>query len=225
MGMYICVMNVSHVLAIIKKDMDVELRQKYAIGGTFLFAVTSAYIIYKSFGELKPMEWNILVWFIVLYAGLNAIVKSFIQERKETYLYYYSLFGPLEVITAKLIYNYLFTLFLSFTVIGVFSILLGNPVKDGALFIKALLLGALGISSVFTFVSSVSGSGSASSTLMSILSLPLVLPSVLIMERTTAVAMRLINDSEVYEDLVILGGIDLLLIGMIVLIFPGLWKE
>tara|TARA_R110000737_G_scaffold352935_1_gene401214 strand:- start:2348 stop:2461 length:114 start_codon:yes stop_codon:yes gene_type:complete len=37
--------------------------------------------------------------------------------------------------------------------------------------------------------------------------------------------MRLINDSEIYEDLVILGGIDLLLIGMIILIFPGLWKE
>jgi hypothetical protein len=61
--------------------------------------------------------------------------------------------------------------------------------------------------------------------MMSILALPLVLPSVLIMERTTAVAMRLINDSEIYEDLMILGGIDLLLIGMIVLIFPGLWKE
>ncbi|MFT4534899.1 MAG: heme exporter protein B [Saprospiraceae bacterium] len=223
--MYICGMNLSHVLAIIKKDIDIELRQKYAIGGTFLFAITSAYIIYKSFGELKPMEWNILVWIIVLYAGLNAIVKTFIQEKKETYLYYYTLFGPLEVIVAKLIYNYLFTLFLSFTVIGVFTVLLGNPIKDVSLFMKALLLGALGISSVFTFVSSVSGSSSSSSTMMSILSLPLVLPSVLIMERTTAVAMRLINDSEIYEDLVILGGIDLLLIGMIILIFPGLWKE
>jgi len=218
-------MNLSHVLAIIRKDIDIELRQKYAIGGTFLFAITSAYIIFKSFGELKAMEWNILVWIIVLYAGLNAIVKSFIQEKKETYLYYYSLFGPLEVIVAKLIYNYLFTLFLSLVVIGVFTVLLGNPIKDFPLFFKALFLGVLGISSIFTFVSSVSGSGSSSSTLMSILSLPLVLPSVLVMERTTAVAMRLISDSEVYEDLLILGGIDLLLISMIILIFPGLWKE
>lgn len=223
--MYICTMNLSHILAIIKKDVDIELRQKYAIGGTFLFAITSAYIIYKSFGQLVAMEWNILVWLIVLYAGLNAIVKSFIQERKETYLYYYTIFGPLEIILAKLIYNYLFTLFLTFTIIGTFTVLLGNPVKDYPLFLKALFLGVLGISSIFTFVSSVSGSSSSSSTLMSILALPLVLPSVLIMERTTAVAMRLINDSAINEDLIILGGIDLLLIGMILLVFPGLWKE
>lgn len=218
-------MNLSHILYIIKKDIDIELRQKYAVGGIFLFAVTSAYIIYKSFGGLVAMEWNILTWFIVLYAGLNAIVKSFIQERKETYLYYYTLFGPLEVIVAKLIYNYLFILFLTFVVIGTFTVLLGNPIVDYVLFLKAMFLGTLGIACIFTFVSSVSGTSSATSTMMSILALPLVLPSVLIMQRTTAVAMRLIQDSAINEDLWILGGIDLLLIGMIVLVFPGLWKE
>lgn len=218
-------MKVKHVIAIIKKDFDIEVRQKYAVAGTFLFAITTAYIIYKSFGEVVGMVWNVLAWIVVLFAGLNAIVKSFVQERKETYLYYYTLFGPLEVIVAKLIYNFLFTFFISLTVIGTFTVLLGNPVKDHSLFFQALVLGVLGISSVFTFVSSVSGTGSASSTLMSILALPLILPSILILERTTAVAMRLIQDSAVAEDLLILAGIDLLLIGMILLVFPGLWKE
>lgn len=218
-------MKVKHVVAIIKKDFDIEVRQKYAVAGTFLFAITTAYIIYKSFGEVVGMVWNVLAWIVVLFAGLNAIVKSFVQERKETYLYYYTLFGPLEVIVAKLIYNFLFTFFISLTVIGTFTVLLGNPVKDHSLFFQALVLGVLGISSVFTFVSSVSGTGSASSTLMSILALPLILPSILILERTTAVAMRLIQDSAVAEDLLILAGIDLLLIGMILLVFPGLWKE
>lgn len=217
-------MNVSHILAIMKKDFDIEIRQRYAIAGIFLFAVTTAYFIYKAFNKLSALEWNILVWIIVLFAGLNAIVKSFVQERKETYLYYYSLFGPLEVIIAKLIYNYLFTIFLTIVVILTFTVLFGNPVKDYPLFFKGLLLGTLGISSVFTFVSSVSGAGSSNGTMMSILSLPLVLPSVLLMERITAVAMRLIQDSTIGKDLYILASIDLLIIGMIVLIFPSLWK-
>ena len=217
-------MNVSHILAIMKKDFDIEIRQKYAIAGIFLFAVTTAYFIYKAFNKLSALEWNILVWIIVLFAGLNAIVKSFIQERKETYLYYYSMLGPLEVIIAKLIYNYLFTIFLSIVVILTFTVLFGNPVKDYPLFIKGLLLGTLGISSIFTFVSSVSGAGSSSGTMMSILSLPLVLPSVLLMERITAVAMRLIQDTTIGKDLYILASIDLLIIGMIILIFPTLWK-
>jgi len=207
-----------------KKDFDIEIRQRYAIAGIFLFAVTTAFFIYKAFNKLTALEWNILVWIIVLFAGLNAIVKSFVQERKETYLYYYTLFGPLEVIIAKLIYNYLFTIFLTGVVIFTFTILFGNPVKDYSLFIKGLLLGTLGISSVFTFVSSVSGAGSSSGTMMSILSLPLVLPSVLLLERITAVAMRLIQDTTIGKDLYILASIDLLIIGMIILIFPTLWK-
>lgn len=222
---YICTMNISHILAIIKKDFDIEMRQKYAVGGIFLFAITAAYLVYKTFNSLVAQEWNILVWIIVLFAGLNAIVKSFVQEKKETYLYYYSLFGPLEVIIAKLIYNYLFTLFLSISIIFFFTVFFENPIEDWGLFIKALLLGILGISSVFTFVSSVSGTSSANSTIMSILALPLVLPSVLILKRATTVAMRLIQDSAANEDLFILAGIDLLLIGMIILIFPTLWKS
>ena len=217
-------MNLTHVAAIIKKDFDIEIRQRYAIAGIFLFAVTTAYFIYKAFNKLTDLEWNILVWIITLFAGLNAIVKSFVQERKETYLYYYSLFGPLEVVVAKLIYNYLFTLFLTLVIIFSFTVLFGNPIKDYSLFIKGMLLGTLGISSIFTFVSSVSGAGSSNSTMMSILALPLVLPSVLILERITAVAMRLIQDSAIGEDLYILASIDLLIIGMIVLIFPTLWK-
>jgi heme exporter protein B len=217
-------MNVIHILAIIRKDFDIEIRQRYAIAGIFLFAVTTAYFIYKTFNKLSALEWNILVWIIVLFAGLNAIVKSFVQERKETYLYYYTLFNPLEIIVAKLIYNYLFMLFLTLVVILTFSVLFGNPVKDYALFVEGLLLGTLGISSIFTFVSSVSGAGSSNSTMMSILSLPLVLPSVLLMERITAVAMRLIQDSTIGKDLYILASIDLLIIGMIILIFPTLWK-
>lgn len=217
-------MNIAHVIAIIKKDFNIEIRQRYAIAGIFLFAVTTAFFIYKAFNKLSGLEWNILVWIIVLFAGLNAIVKSFVQERKETYLYYYSLFGPLEVIVAKLIYNYLFTIFLTAVIIFTFTILFGNPVKDYDLFMKGLLLGTLGISSIFTFVSSVSGAGSSNSTMMSILSLPLVLPSVLLLERITAVAMRLIQDSTIVKDLYILASIDLLIIGMVILIFPTLWK-
>lgn len=218
-------MHLGKIFAIVKKDFDIEIRQKYAVGGVILFAVTSAYFIYKTFTELVRMEWNILLWFIVLYAGLNAIVKSFLQERQETYLYYYTLFDPLDVILGKLIYNILFMLFLSGIVIGVFTILLGNPIVEHGLFYQGLFLGVIGISAVFTFVSSVSGAGGANSTMMSILALPLVLPNVLLMQKVTSVSMRLIQDSSVSNDLFMMFGIDLLMIGMMLLIFPSVWRS
>jgi heme exporter protein B len=60
---------------------------------------------------------------------------------------------------------------------------------------------------------------------MSVLALPLVLPSVLLLLKVTAVSIRLINDTAVGEDIWMLAGVDLLLTGVMVWLFPVLWRS
>lgn len=202
------------------------MRQKYALYGIILFAITCVYLIYRAFNtNVSALEWNILLWIVTLFASLNAVLKSFSQERSETFLYYYTLFDPLEVLLSKLIYNFIFVSLLIGICILAFTILINNPVKIYPLFFYGASLGALGISSVFTFVSSVSGTNSGNSTLMSILALPLVLPIMMLLIKITAVAMRLIGDSAVMKDVILIFGIDLFLIGIMLLIFPSLWRS
>jgi len=199
-------MNIIKVKDIFIKELSIEFRQKFALGGVFLFAATVVFLIFKSFNNINPREWTILIWIIMLFAGLNAVVKSFLQEKKETYLYYYTLFDPIDLIIAKLLYNFAF-------LCSLFMIILGS------------VLGILGISIVFTFVSVISSSDVTNATLMSILALPLVLPIVLLLLKISAVSVRLLVDSAVMEDIWMLVGVDSILMGAMLLLFPALWRS
>jgi heme exporter protein B len=218
-------MNITKVKDIFIKELSIEFRQKFALGGIFLFATTVVFIVYKSFNNINPREWTILIWIIMLFAGLNAIVKSFLQEKKETYLYYYTLFDPIDLIVAKLLYNFMFLCVLFLIILGVMFIFTGFPVKDYGLFFMGSGLGIFGISIVFTFVSVISAADSGSSTMMSILALPLVLPIVLLLLKITTVSVRLLVDTAIMDDVMMLIGVDFILLGAMLLLFPGLWRS
>ncbi len=218
-------MNIISVKDIFIKELSIEFRQKFALGGIFLFATTVVFIVYKSFNNINPREWTILIWIIMLFAGLNAVVKSFLQEKKETYLYYYTLFDPIDLIVAKLLYNFMFLCVLFLIIIGVMFVFTGFPVKDYGLFFMGSGLGIFGISIVFTFVSVISSSDTGSSTMMSILALPLVLPIVLLLLKITTVSVRLLVDTAIMDDVMMLIGVDFVLLGAMLLLFPGLWRS
>ena len=217
-------MNIIKVKDIFIKELSIEYRQKFALGGIFLFAATVVFLIFKSFNNINPREWTILIWIIMLFAGLNAVVKSFLQEKKETYLYYYTLFDPIDMIVAKLAYNFIFLCSLFAIILIFMGLFSGFPVKDWALFFSGSALGILGISIVFTFVSVISASENGNSTLMSILALPLVLPILLLLLKISAVSVRLLTDTAIMEDVWLLMGVDCILLGAMILLFPALWR-
>ena len=93
------------------------------------------------------------------------------------------------------------------------------------LFVFGSMSGILGISIVFTFVSVISASDNSNSTLMSILALPLVLPILLLLLKITTVSVGLITDTAVMEDVWLLLGVDSILFGAMILLFPSLWKS
>lgn len=218
-------MNITKVKDIFIKELSIEFRQKFALGGIFLFAATVVFLIFKSFNNINPREWTILIWIIMLFAGLNAVVKSFLQEKRETYLYYYTLFDPIDLIVAKLVYNFVFLCSLFMIILVFMAVFSGFPVKDSGLFFMGSALGIFGISVVFTFVSVISSSDSGNATLMSILALPLVLPIVLLLLKISAVSTRLLVDTAVMQDVWLLIGVDSILLGAMLLLFPALWRS
>ena len=218
-------MDLIKVKDIFIKELSIEFRQKFALGGVFLFAATVVFLIFNSFNEINPREWTILIWIILLFAGLNAVVKSFLQEKKETYLYYYTLFSPIDLIVAKLLYNFLFLCGIFLIIILFMGLFSSFPVKDFGLFAIGAALGIFGISVVFTFVSVISASDNSNATLMSILALPLVLPILLLLLKISAVSVRLLTDTAIAEDVWLLFGVDSILLGAMLLLFPALWRS
>jgi len=218
-------MKLSRINSLIWKDLKTELRDKYAIGAIILYVITSTFIVYKSFQTVTVMAWNVLFWIIFLFAALNALVKSFAQETKSQYLYYYQIAHPGEIIIAKVIYNVLMLLLVSVILYFVLSIFTIDPVQNRSLFFLSILMGSIGVSTCFTFVASILSTQNNQSTMMAILSLPLIIPILLLLINLSANALGIIGDSGYKSDLLLLAGIDLILFGLAVVIFPVIWRS
>jgi heme exporter protein B len=218
-------MKGSNIVHLIKREMITESRKKSTLISILLFTLLVVYLIYKTFITMKAFEWNVLFWIVLLFSGVNAVAKSFMQEGNSTRIFDYTIFHPIELILSKIIYYFLF-LMLIFTIILIgFSFFLTNPVKDYGLFFLASVLGLLGIAMIYTFVNAISSHSDGGSLLMSVMALPLTLPILLILLKTSATSMRLMQDSTIMNDVMILAAIDLMAGGIILLLFKTVWKE
>jgi heme exporter protein B len=210
---------------LLHKELILELRMGYALGGILLYVLSTVFIVFSSFVQLPSQTWNILFWIVLLFASVSAITKSFVQESGTRALYYYTLVNPIAALVAKIVYNILFLLFVSVLIWGFMSFFAGNPVREPGIFLLAMFLGSTGLSIALTFISAISGKAGNNATLLAILSFPLVIPLVMTLVKISAVALRLLNDTSWGKDVLTLGAIDLLLLGMGLILFPFLWKE
>ncbi|MDZ4846522.1 MAG: heme exporter protein CcmB [Chitinophagales bacterium] len=217
---------------LIKKDLLLEWRMRYAIGGIVLYVVATVFVIYIILSSEKATElvsyrwWSVLFWITMLFTAVNAIAKSFTQENKERLLYYYTLVRPQSVILSKMLYNMLLMLLLSVIGMVVFSLMLGTPVKNYPLFLLALLFGGSGLSFVLTLVSSIAAKADGNATLMAILSLPVMLPLIMVLQQFAGNAFFInIQLADVLKEVAALAAFDVLLVAMSCILFPYLWRD
>ncbi|MDN5201651.1 heme exporter protein CcmB [Fulvivirgaceae bacterium BMA10] len=222
-------MLVKEVVALIKKDLVLEWRQRYALNGMLLYVGSTIFICYLSFnlnlGQLNIVTWNVLFWIIILFTAVNAIAKSFMQESPSRQLYYYTLVNPQSIIIAKIIYNTILMLML--TIIGylAYSLVLGNEVKDHLYFIIAILLGAMGFSTTLTMVSSIAAKAGNSSTLMPILGFPVILPILLMVIKVAKNAIDGLDRDVSFDEIITLIAINLIVGTVSFLLFPYIWRS
>lgn len=213
------------VWILVHRDLVLEWRTKYAISGIILYVLSTVVVAYSALIRLDPPVWNAIYWIMVLFAAISAVVKSFVQESSARQLYYYSLINPAALLIAKMLYNTALLWVLSLLTWGLLALLTGNPVKDPALFLLIITLGSLGLAVTFTFVSAISSKTTNSATLMAVLGFPLIIPVLLTLVRLSAIALRLMQDTAIEGDMTILAGIDLMLMGVALVLFPFLWRD
>lgn len=211
---------------LLKKEWQLEWRTKYALSGILLYVFSTIFIVYIAFtGKIQAQSWNTLFWIIVLFASVNAVVKSFIQENSNRQLYYYLLANPTAIILAKIIYNTLLLLIISLLVWAAFGFITLNPIVDVPQFLLAVVLGSVGFSITFTFISAISAKANNSATLMAILSFPLVIPILLTLVKLSGNSIGMFRDTDINGDIAILVAIDLLLVGLALILYPFLWRD
>jgi heme exporter protein B len=215
----------AQIMHLLHKEITLEWRQRYAISGILLYVLSTVFIVYISFQNISPQVWNVLFWVIMLFASVNAVMKSFVQESGYRQLYYFQLLHPIAILLSKMIYNALLLLVLGVLTYVALSFVAGNPVQEAGSFALALFLGSTGFSITFTFVSAIAAKADNSSTLMAILSFPVVIPILLLLVNLSAHSIGLLGGTDIGDKIMLLGAVDLILVALGLVLFPFLWRD
>ncbi|WP_234733324.1 heme exporter protein CcmB [Tellurirhabdus bombi] len=214
---------------LMEKEFRLEWRQRYALNGMLLYIVSTVFVCYLSFSmrrnQLTPMVWNALFWIILLFTAINAIAKSFVQERAGRLLYYYTLASPQLIIISKILYNTILMLVLAGLGFGFYAFVMGSKVQDLLLFIVNLFLGAIGFAASLTLVAGIASKAENSATLMAVLSFPVVLPLLLMLIRVSKNAIDGLDRSVSLDEIVTLLAIDAIVLAVSWMLFPFLWRS
>lgn len=212
-------------LLLIQHEFTAEWRQRNALGGVLLYVISTVFVAYLTFKRVDPLTWIALYWIILLFASVNAVAKSFLQNSPGRMLYYYSLANPLSIILAKLVYNILLLWVIQWIAFVVMSVLVGQPIQDVFMFLFSGGLAAIGIAASGTLVSAISHKATNQSTLMAILSFPVLLPVLTLEIKLSKNALDGLDRFVSYDELWSLAAVDVLVLSVALLLFPYLWKE
>ena len=216
-----------------KKEITLEWRSKYAFNGILLYVVSTVFICYIAFNlnpgfkksQGYPIVWNVLFWIIMLFASVNAIAKSFMQESKSRLLYYYSIASPQAIILSKTLYNVLLMSLISILALLVYLLFFNNKIGDPLYYFITVLLGSISFSTIFTMISAIASKAGNNGTLMAILSFPVIIPVILVLIKLSKNAMDGISRNFSYSNIGILLAINAIVIATSILLFPYLWRD
>ena len=141
-------------------------------------------------------------------------------------LYYYSIVSPIQFIIAKIIYNVCLMIGMSLVSLLLYAIFLNNPVSNALQFTGIVILGGSSISLVFTLMSAIAAKANQNAALIAILGFPVILPLLLLlMQLSKAAFNEIFREGALLQLTGLIIGLDLLIIGMAIVLFPYLWKE
>jgi heme exporter protein B len=218
--------NLTAIQVLVKKEFQLEFRNKVSISSMLLYVVSTIFICYQSFKAITEIPvWNALLWIIILFSATNAVTKSFAAENKNQQMFFYLLTSPQNIIIAKTIYNIILVNLLTLVTYIIYSVVLGNPTGFGGQFWIIVLLGATGISGILTLVSAIAAKTNNNLGLTSILAFPVMVPLIMTTLKAGKNAADGVSLAMNTKYILALGGLDLLIIGLSFILFPYLWRE
>jgi len=216
---------VQPTLAIFFKEWLEEKRTRFAITSVLAFTASSLLVMVFAMRaqQLDPTPKSGLLWILLLFAALTAGSGSFLRERDRQTLLLLTIHArPLAIYLGKLLYNFLFLLILLCITFSLYTVLLNVTIVGIPSLIVTLLTGSLGLSGVITMTSAMIAQADRKGALFSVLSIPLLVPLILLVTRTTRDAFVTGNPAQVSSDYVALIGFCGVVITLGVLLFEYL---
>jgi heme exporter protein B len=213
--------------SLIKKELQLEFRQKATIGGVLVYVVGTIFVSALCFaGRLDKPTWNALFWVITLFTSVTISGKSFLKETGGQALFNYLYYTPQQFIVSKILYNMGFMLCLSVVTFFFYGFFIRNEVENLWLFLIVLVLASTGLAAILSLMSAIASKASGNFAMMSILSFPVLMPLILVVIRLSKQAVDGIEWAGVnYQFITVLVALNVLTVALSFLLFPYLWRD
>jgi heme exporter protein B len=216
-------------LALVSKDIRSELRTRYAMNALLMFAVTSVAAILFALreDELSPEILSGMFWVVIFFTAMSGLSRIFVNEEESgTTMTLQLIASPSIVYFGKLIFNCGLTLALSLAVTVLY--LIAFPlfiIKSIPIFILTVFLGSLGFAAAATIISAIIAKARAKGTLYTVLSFPILIPLLMTVINTTALAIKGEEFITVLGQFHILVGYIIAVAGLSYLLFDYVWND
>ena len=177
------------VLAIVRKDVAVELRTKEILSSMFIFALLVLVIFSFAFElrveDVRQVTPGVL-WVTFIFTGTLGLNRSFALEKDRGCLEGL-LLCPVDrsaIYFGKMLGNVIFMLIMEAIILPIFSVLFNVALFQPAL-ILIIVLGTLGYAGVGTLLSAMAAHSRAREVMLPVLLFPIVVPAIIAAVKAT----------------------------------------
>ncbi|MCS6991580.1 MAG: hypothetical protein NZL95_06925 [Chitinophagales bacterium] len=206
------------------KEFVYEWRSRYLWVGLLLYLSATTFLVYLGIPQPEPSLWVTIYWIVLFFVAVTAVARSFLQESRMRMIYMQSLASPLSLLLAKMIYHGFQLVVLAFVAWLLFALVFGSPIVQTALFALIIFSGSLTFVLAFSMMSAIAAKANQAM-LMTLLCLPVILPSMLLIWRLSEGVLSPKVGSFPWADFLMLWALDVILLLLALILFPYLWRD
>lgn len=216
-------------LAVARKDIQSELRSRYALNALGMFVVVSVAVMGFAAGNerMSPAVAAGLIWVTMFFAATTGLGRSFIsEEERGTTLLLRLTVPPSPVYFGKLVINLALALVANLLVALLFLVMMtGVVVKSFGAFLIVVVASSLGFAASLTIIAAIIARSSSKGALYPVLGFPVILPLMILGVDLLERAMTGEAIASLADGLGMLGVYAAAIVAVSYVLFDLLWKE
>ncbi|HOJ21886.1 MAG TPA: heme exporter protein CcmB [Armatimonadota bacterium] len=214
--------------AVFLKDLQQELRNRYALNAMALFAITTLVVVGFAVGSqaLPASVVAALLWVVLLFTAVASLSRVFLREEETgTALALRLAVEPEHVYLGKLLFNVVLLGAMALVVAPLFLAVMQARVGNPGLLALVLLLGCIGLAAASTIVAAIIARAAARGALFGGLAFPLLLPVLIAATGGTTRALEGAPLGAAWAELRLLLSFGVVMITASLLLFEHVWNE
>lgn len=215
-------------LTILTKEILQEFRTRFVINTVLAFVFASLFVVLFSVKaeELSPTPRAGLIWIIIIFAALTSLARIYVQETDRNTLDLLRLHSSASIVfIGKWLYNSLFLFPVAILTCFLYILMLDITIQSWPILMLTFFLGAMGMSSVSTFMALIVSQANRRGTLFSVITLPLLVPLIVLLVKLTKVAFIEGDFNLITQELMALIGYNGVMFTISILLADFIWED